>query len=214
MLIAFWAGSVFLAWAGLVGGWFVAKSKLSRIDQRIALDIQALDVAHELESDVLKDRYNDLLWKATGQSMYRQKREESLHAAEQIAADLRRYITTDQEREVSARIEREMNTLRKQSESGAPAPSQSEPLLANLLSAARVFDVQNETDLQKSLDAADDLDRNVTEWALALSLSTAGLLSAGSFSLVNRVVRPTLALTSSAQFRPGKSLGESSGTAR
>ncbi len=119
MLIAFWAGSVFLAWAGLVGGWFVAKSKLSRIDQRIALDIQALDVAHELESDVLKDRYNDLLWKATGQSMYRQKREESLHAAEQIAADLRRYITTDQEREVSARIEREMNTLRKQSESGA-----------------------------------------------------------------------------------------------
>jgi two-component system sensor histidine kinase MtrB len=199
MLIAFWAGCMFLAWAGLVGGWFVAKNRLSGIDRRIALDMQALDAAHELELDVLNDRYNDLLWKATGQSAYEQKREESLHAAEQIAGDLQRYVTTDPEQEVSVRIEREMNTLREQSGSAALSPSQSEPLLANLLLAVHQFDIQNEKDLQNSLHAADDLDRDVTGWALVLSLSTAGLLAAGSFSLVNRVVRPTLALTASAR---------------
>ena len=70
MLVVLWAGSLFLAWVVLMGGWFVAKSKLARIDQRVALDAEALEAAHELETDVLTERYDDLLWKATGQSMY------------------------------------------------------------------------------------------------------------------------------------------------
>jgi two-component system sensor histidine kinase MtrB len=197
MLVVLWAGSVLLAWAGLVGGWFIAKNRLSKIDQRITLDAEALDAAHKLESDVLAERYNDLLWKATGQGMYKQQREEYLQAAEQIAANLSRYITTEQEREVSIQIEREMNTLREQSQPSTLAPSQSEPLLASLLSAVRLFDTQNEMDVQRSLLAADGLHGQISDWAIALSLATAGLLFAGSFSLVNRVVRPALALTAS-----------------
>lgn len=198
MLVVLWAGSLFLAWVVLMGGWFVAKSKLARIDQRVALDAEALEAAHELETDVLTERYDDLLWKATGQSMYKQEREERLQAAEQIAANLGRYITSDQERDIAVQVGREMNTLREQSQSTALAPSQSEPLLANLLKAVRLFDAQNKSDLQGSLHAADGLDRDVSNWALAFSLGTAGLLFAGSFIVINRVVRPALALTASA----------------
>ncbi len=199
MLVVFWAGSVFLAWTGLVGGWFIAKRELSEIRERVVLDAEALDAAHTLELYVLRDRYNDLLWKATGQSTYGQVQEESLQAAEEIAANLDRYVTTDRERELTARIEREMATLREQSHSPTLTPFQSEPRLANLLSAVRLFDAQNEQDLRESRRAADRLDGDVSDWTFTLSLCTAGLLLAGSFIVINRVVRPALAMTVGAQ---------------
>ena len=199
MLIVLWAGSVLLAWAGLVGGWFTAKARLSSINQRIALDAKALDAAHRLESNVLAERYEDLLWKATGDSTYKQERDKCLQAAEQTADDLSPYITTEQERQVAIQIDKEMDILCEQSKDPAIALSESEPLLANLFSAVRVFDAQNESDLQESLHAADRLDRDMSDWATTLSLATAGLLFAGSLSVINRVVRPALVLTSSSR---------------
>jgi len=198
-LVVLWAGSLFLAWAGLIGGWLVAKSKLAGINQRVTLDAEAMNAAHDLASDVLTERYDDLLWKATNQSIYKQEREQYLQMAEQIAANLGRYVTSDQERDTAVLIEREMNTLREQSQSSTLAPSQSEPQLANLFSALRAFDAQNEVDLQESIRAADALGRDVSDWALAFSLGTAVLLFTGSFSVISRVVRPALALITSTQ---------------
>ncbi len=198
MLVVLWAGSILLVWAVLMGGWLVAKSKLTRINQRVALDAEAMNAAHDLASDVLMERYDDLLWKATNQSMYKQEREKYLQLAEQITANLGHYITSDQERNTAVQIEKEMNTLREQSQSSTLAPSQSEPQLANLFSAVRLLDAQNDADLQKSLRAADALNRKVSDWALAFSIGTALLLFTGSFSVISRVVHPALALTASA----------------
>lgn len=199
MLVVFWAASMFLAWACLVGGWLTARHRLSRIDQRVALDAEALEAAHNLESDVLTERYDELLWDTTGQSKYKQESENHLLAAERIAANLDPYITTDAEGELSAQIQREMKTLREQSQSATSTPSQGEPSLANLLSAVHRFDGQNQVDLRTSLWAADALDMEITDWALALLVITAVLLLAGSLTIIDRVVRPALALAASAR---------------
>jgi signal transduction histidine kinase len=199
MLVVFWAACMLLAWATLIGGWFVARHKLSVIDARVAMDAKAVEAAHTLESDVLSERYEDLLWQATDQGEYKQKRDDFLQAAERIAAILGPYVNTEEERQLSVQIEREMKTLRDQSRSTTLTPLQSELQLASLLSAVRSFDHQNETDLEESLRVAEGLDRHISDGALALSLSTAMLLFAGSFTVISRVVRPALALTATAQ---------------
>jgi signal transduction histidine kinase len=198
-LVVLWSASVLLAWAGMVGGWFLARSKLSAIDSRVALDTRALQAAHELQSDVFAERYENLLWKTTGQSTYKQEQEKYLQAAEQIAADLSPYITTPEEDKLARQIQTDMQTLREQSQSPAPASSQNVPQLDDLLSAVSLFDAQNENDLQVSLRAADIVAGEVSDGALVLSLGTAGLLFTGSLIVINRVVRPALALTNSAR---------------
>jgi len=198
-LVAFWSASVLLAWAVMVGGWFVARGKLSVIDSRVNQDARALQAAHELESDVFTERYENLLWKTTGQSTYKQEQEKYLQAAERIAADLSPYITTAEEGELARQIQTDMQTLREQSQSPAPTSSQNAAQLDDLLSAVSLFDAQNEADLQGSLHAADIVAGEVSDGALVLSLGTAGLLFVGSFIVVNRVVRPALALTKSAR---------------
>jgi signal transduction histidine kinase len=199
MLVVFWAGSILLAWGGLVGALSIAEGRLARIDARVALDAEALDAAHELEAKVLAERYEDLLWQATHESVYKQEMEADLQAAEQIATNLDPYITTPSEGRLVAQIKQQMDTLREQPLPPAPpGPMRDESPRGILLSAVRQFDVQNEADLQNSLQAADNLDKEIGDWATALLLGTAILLFAGSLTVISRVVRPALALTTSA----------------
>jgi hypothetical protein len=75
-LVALWAGSVLLAWAVLVGSWFLAKNRLTRIAGQVANDVAALDTTHRLEAAVLAYRHDDLLWHATGQGSYEKNEED------------------------------------------------------------------------------------------------------------------------------------------
>jgi signal transduction histidine kinase len=198
MLVALWAASLFLVWAGLVAGWFVAKARLSRIDHRVAVDVKALDAAQELELAILHERREDLLWQATSQDQYRQTRDSYMAVAGQIASELDPYITTPIEREASQQILRELNTLHNESQSGVIPSSEMEPVLTRLLSAVRRFRAENEGQMEESIRVAEELGKRVSDWAVALSIGTAGLLLAGSVGIGSRVVRPALALTDAA----------------
>jgi len=197
-LIVLGSVGVLLAWTTLVGGWLIEKSRLSKIDQRVALDVKALDATHELELAILADRHEDLLWEATGQKEYKEKSDQYLAAAEQIVSDLNSYVDTQEEQYLSIQIHKEMGILRELSQSATLTPSQVEPKLTNLLSTVDRFKVENEDQMEESIRAADKLDDVITGWAIGLSLCTAGLLSAGSLGFVRRIVHPIFALTNAA----------------
>ncbi len=197
-LIVLGSVSVLLAWTTLVGGWLIEKSRLSRIDQRVALDVKALDVAHELEMAILAEQREALLWEATGQKEHQEKSDQYLMTAVQMAADLHPYVNTQREQDLSVQICREMTTLREQRRSATLMPSQVEPKLTNLLSTVDRFKVENEDQMEQSLQAADRLDNVITGWAIGLSLGTAGLLSVGSVVFIRRMVRPVLMITNAA----------------
>jgi signal transduction histidine kinase len=197
-LIVLGSACILLAWAILLGGWLVEKSKLSHIDRRIAQDVKALDETHELELAILRERREDLLWEATGNREHRQTADEDLADAERVASHLDSYVSTPAEQDLSNLIHREMRTLRTLSQSPTLAPSQVAPRLADLLSAVRLFREQNEVQMAQSLQAADRLDNLITDWAIGLAVGTAGLLSVGSLGLIRRIVRPTLAIMDSA----------------
>ena len=59
-LVMLWAGSALLTWAILVGGWFVARHHLVRIDTQVVDDIRGLDATRRLESALLVFRHDEL----------------------------------------------------------------------------------------------------------------------------------------------------------
>ncbi|MEN6334151.1 MAG: HAMP domain-containing protein, partial [Phycisphaerales bacterium] len=199
MLIVLWGGSILVAWSVLVFGWFAAKAQLSAIDDRVAMDIRALDAARKLELALLAHNHEDLLWEATGQDYHRQRSQEQLDVARQIASDLSPYITTPQEQEAAARIQKQLPLFQQ-----APAPSTAETVeaetraLDDFLSSVNDFRAQNEQQMEDSIQAANDLHRTISYWMVALSVGTAGLLVVGAVNLLRRIVRPVLAVTNAA----------------
>jgi signal transduction histidine kinase len=198
-LVALWVISLLVVWTGLVTGLFIAKARLSRIDRQVALDVRALDAAQELEVAVLWQRREDLLWAATGQDQHRTKRDEYLAAAEGIATRLGPFISTQEERQASTQILQELTTLRRSFESGQIDTSQTELVVARLLTAVQAFKVQNDGQMQTSLQAAERLGGQLSDAAIALSAGTAVLLVLGSWGIVTRVIRPALAMTDAAE---------------
>jgi signal transduction histidine kinase len=199
-LVALWAGSVLIVWAILVGGWFVAKNRLARIGTQVASDIQAMDATHKLEAAILSYRHDDVLWHSTDQSRYQRGERESLATAEQIAAGFARYVSTPKEEHLLAKIQSKLAILRDQLSEAAPGPTDIEAGSSfDLLGVLHDLQLENESQMEASIQAADHLQDEVSRWAIGLSAGTAVLLLAGALNLVRRIIRPTLALTKAAQ---------------
>ena len=198
-LVVLWAGSVLVVWAILVGGWFVAKSQLTRIGSQAATDIKAMDATHKLEAAILSYRHDDLLWHATDQGRYQQGERESLTAAAEIADSFGPYAGTPRERELLATIQRKLQVLRGQLSVAASGPTEVEAGSSDLLGVLHDLQMENEGQMEASIQAASRLQDQVSEWAMGLSVGTAVLLFVGALGLIRRIIRPTLAITKAAQ---------------
>src|SRR4030042_4790810 len=184
-LVVLWAGSMLLAWAILVSGWFGAKRQLSRIDRRVVTDIRSLDVAHRLELAILAERHEDLLWKATGQRHHLELADTHLLEAERIVAGLGPYATTREEQDLSTGIQTKLHAFRAGLMSAIPLSFEVEVQLADdLFADMDRFEAQNEAQMKESMLAADLLHEKITHWAVGLSIGTGILLFVGTLALV------------------------------
>ncbi len=200
MLVALWAGSVLLAWAVLVGGWFVAKNQLTRIAGQVANDVEALDITHRLEAAILAYRHDDLLWHATGQGSYQDNGESYLSAAERVVGDFHLYIDSPKEQKLVEKIQEKLGALRSQVALTGSKPTDIEVGSAyDLLRAVHDLQLEEETQMKASMQLATHLQDEVSRWAVRLSVGTAVLLFVGALDLMRRVIRPTLAITAAAQ---------------
>ncbi len=200
ILVALWAGSVLLAWAVLVGAWFVAKNQLTRIAGQVANDVEALDTTHRLEAAILAYRHDDLLWHATGQGSYQDNEQSYLSAAERVVGDFRLYVDNPREQELVEEIQEKLGVLRSQVALTGAKPTDIEVGSAyDLLRVVHDLQLEEETQMKASIQLATHLQDEVSSWAVRLSLGTAVLLFAGALHLMRRIIRPTLALTTAAQ---------------
>ncbi len=197
MLIALWAGSVFLAWAVLVVAWIVAKDEFGRFPQRLAIDGRALGMTRELELSVLAERRADLLWQTTGDDQYRQRRDAYRTVTEGVVDSLESYAHTEQSQELLAEVREKLKLLHSQSES----PTQQESLIRTtdeLLTAARGLNLHMRSHMERAVQAANRRQRAISGWLLGLSAGTAILLFVGAHSIIRRVAYPALTLTKAA----------------
>jgi two-component system sensor histidine kinase MtrB len=199
-LVVLWAGSVLFVWVILVGGWFVAKNQLTRIEGQVATDIAAMDATHKLEAALLAYRHDDLLWHENGQGNYEQEQEKSLASAERIVDDFHRYIDTPKEEKLLAAIREKLGILRSQLSLRASTPAEIEQgSTFDLLGVVRALQMEEQNQMEASIRAANRLQNDVSGWAIGLSAGTAVLLFAGALDLIRRIIRPTLAITTAAQ---------------
>jgi two-component system, OmpR family, sensor histidine kinase MtrB len=198
-LVALWVAGILLAWALLVGGWIVAEFKLSTIADQVVMDVHALSEARQLESDIIGHRREYLLWRATGLAYHLDRSTERLHMAEQEVVELKPYVTTPGERELYEQIRNRLRVLREQWPAAMADDTEMEARwVDDLLAIVDEFQQQNAGQMEESIRAADRLRTLVTYGAIGLSVGTVGLLLAGAWSFVRRVLRPTLALTEAA----------------
>jgi signal transduction histidine kinase len=198
--VALWVGCALLVWFGLVAGWFVARDKLARIDQRVTTDVDALGSARDLERAILAERREDLLWAATHQVVYRDRRDAYLLEAETIAAVLNPFVTSPEEGALVLEIRRQLAGLREMAVATDSFPLESTTAIADqLLATVDRFQAQNSMQMQESMQVAGRVRSTVSNWAIGLSIGTAVLLLAGSTALLRRVLRPTMSLVRSAE---------------
>jgi HAMP domain-containing protein len=199
-LVVFWAAGVLFVWAILVGGWFTAKSQLTRIEGHVANDISALDATHRLEAAILAYQHDELLWHASKQTQSQQHPKEYLATAQQIADDFGPYVSTPTEQALLTAIQKDLRILAEQSPVIAPTPTKVETGSAlDLLTLVRDLQIENEDQMKASVRAADRVHNEVSKWAIGLSGSTALLLFAGAWSLMRRIIRPAWSLTRAAE---------------
>jgi len=201
MLVALWVGSVLLAWAVLVGSWFMAKSRLTQIEDQVANDIEAMDATHRLEAAVLAYRHDDLLWHATGQGSYQDNEESYLAAAEQVVDSFTPYVVdSPREKELVGKIQEKLGILGSQLALYGPRPTDMEVGSAyDLLGVVHTLQLEEEGQMQASIRLAARLENEVSNWAIGLSIGTAVLLFTVALDLMRRIIRPTLAITTAAQ---------------
>ncbi len=195
-LVLLWAASVLLAWIVLVVGWFVAWERLTNIAHQARLDVRAFDMTRNLELAVLACRHADVLWQTTGQARYRERRDAQQVMAEQIAAGLDPYITSQQENDLLTDIRNRLHSLRDWSKSPTSVPLETASQAADdLLRSLNQFHEQNKSQMEESVQAAKRTYNIVSCGGLALLVGAAMLLFGGSIVVIRRVVQPALALT-------------------
>jgi signal transduction histidine kinase len=199
-LVALWAGSALLAWALLVGGWFIAKTRLSMITNEVMIDMRALGEARELESAILAHRHEDLLWETTGRSDHHERAREHLKRAEGIVTSMDPYVTTPAEQELLMQIHHKLIHFREEKTPTTVSAMEMEArTVDDLIEVVSQYQAQNESQMKESILAANRLHSMVGYWALGLSAGTAVLLLIGALSLLRRVIYPVWTLSDAAR---------------
>ena len=132
-LMLLWATSVFLVWAALVVGWFVARQDLSALGRRVQTEVAALDTTRILESDVLSHRRENFLWQATGLETHRERRDADMLRALQAAGKLDGFAATPDDWALSREIHARLDVLRSQSLLPGPSANAREAQTANAM---------------------------------------------------------------------------------
>lgn len=180
----------------LAVGWLVASRHISRARERVVTDAHGLDAGRLLELSLLGERREDLLWQATGDQRYRDRRDAELRAARELLPALREHATTTEEREIVREIMTRMPRVYGGTASGDPATRAA--LVDDLLASVDRFEVANRAQMAGTVAGARRLQADLTRWLAALVLLVALILAAGVLGIVGRVIKPVLALTRAA----------------
>jgi len=195
-----WVGCIFISCVALGSAWLATELRLRRIGAQRELEIESLDGARRLESCVLDEGREFLLWRTTGDENYKAERDKDLLAAMSITDSLLKYGPTQNDLRVIAEIRREIEILSKANKSMTiPAPEELQMAQAELRDAVREYIALQDGDMAELNRLAQRMHTAETwSWG-ALIVLVAVLLASGSLGLIVRVVRPVADLTRAAE---------------
>ena len=203
--VAFWVGSILLSFVVLAAGWFAAQTKLRQMRARILADERALEEAADLEAQILTQRREDLLWRATGDTAHREAMLDAMREALAIAGRLETHRFEPDKGQLVQDVRVKLHALQEASVLPSPPPLERvSPMAKELLAAMKRYRARNRSDLTATLRAATRVQATLDAAGALVIVFAALVLAFGSFGLIRRVVRPTLELMRAAsQFGKG-----------
>lgn len=197
-LVFFWMGVLVLCFVVMAVGIFVETNELQRMVSKVFLDAAGLEAATGLEIAILGERREDLLWRETGKSAHRRRKERELQGAEGFMESLER-IGSLQEEPSFHRFRREFARFREGARSDPGLPlEQISALTDDLLEALDGVRGAYRRQMTETTLASRRLNRTVDLASLGLVLLVTVLGAVGSLVLIHRILQPVLALIEAA----------------
>ncbi len=191
LLFCFFVLAVSLIWS---------TSRLESMSERIFMDSKALELSRKLETAVLGERREELLWKATRDRKHLEQRDAELYQSEKIVKELNSYTTSPEETLLLAEIRKRLEDIKIVTQEDASIPIERIRVRADsLLSAIDDYSGVNHKQIEETMKASKGLNDSIDIVTLILIIFVALAGIAGSLVLVNKIVKPIVALKNTAE---------------
>jgi len=198
--VALWVGSVLLAFVVLLATWRSTQVELRAMRREIVDAAHALDLGRLLETALLREEREDLLWRTTGKPVHRQRRLAALEEAETVAASLHTADASPAERKLVEQIRAKLRLFLAEARADdTPTMRRERPEADDALTLVTQYMRLNDADLQETTRAALRLRRVVDYSFIAVGLLVAVVLAVGSIGLMRRIARPVSELARAAR---------------
>jgi signal transduction histidine kinase len=187
-------------------------TKLQSMNVRVLKDSQAIEVAHQIENAILRERREDLLWRATGESAFLTQKANLVKKLTPLVRELAGSDSSSGNSGGTSHI-RQLFELYRAEALADPIHSLAEVSRSadRLLRAVEDFRERNHTQMTETLALSKRLNTMVDRWSIGLILFVLCFAALGAVLLLKRIIIPTFALSRVAE-RFGK--GESAVRAR
>ncbi len=198
--VILWMGCLLICLGVLALSLILSTNKLQSMATRILADSRARESAHQLEIAILAERREDLLWRVTHHERHYQKKDMALKEADQIIETLRNSATKGDKRRFIDAVEKQFTMFETAVMATPPASIEKVSAMADdLLKAVEDFRDKNRKQMMETVKSSENLNMLVDLWSEILIFLVTSLAVFGSFALIKRVVKPTIALMETAR---------------
>lgn len=175
-------------------------NQLQAMNARILTDANEIDMAHLLETVILAERREDLLWRFTSSEVHSRQKTVYLNRATDMAAQLAKAGMSGKDAKAIDRIEGLFVRFRALTTSEPPVPIEEISSIGDqLLRAVEGFRASKREQMSKTLASSTRLNQIVDTGAIALFLFVFLIAVSGAYLLLKRIILPTFALNQAAK---------------
>ena len=195
-----WMGCLVICLIVLALALILSTNKLQSMTDRIFADSVALESAHQLEIVILAERREDLLWRITHGDRHYYNKDRAIKNADQIVKALTANATKTEKRRFIDAVDNQFTMFKTAAMETPPVAVEKVSTVADdLLKAVEVFRDQNRKQMMETVQSSEHLNKLVDLWSEVLIGLVTALAVFGSFTLIKRIVKPTMGLMETAR---------------
>ncbi len=197
-----------VAWMAVIGFLFslfsfsliLSTNRLEKMTVRIHSDSMSLNNAKRIEGLILAEHRDSLLHRIGPRHGNEDEKRRILDEIKEIIDELKVTVNTDYERHLYNNVVSEYKKYRKAAlEDKSFSGDVENRASADILKAIRELTKQNELQMSQTMLLSAKLNRTINSYSGFLIIVTAIIIIWGTVSVINRILRPTVSLTGTAE---------------
>jgi len=198
--ITFWMIAIFFAVLVLSAILLLSSKKHMEFTNQILVHSQIVDLTYQLETTILAERREDLLWNAMQNEQHKHNKMKELKQAEKLLQNLDIKVNKmDDELRING-IEKEFRKFNHYSQLDTQISiEQMKDSADQLLGLIKNFRDKNRFKMAHIVNASNKLNHQLHKWSIGAVIIVSIFVIIGAYTLIKRIVSPTLELSKAAQ---------------